>query len=173
MYPALLKRHVPPLVASWYTRWLRSQPLDSSVNRICILSLIGTTPYCSSVSSSSPTALCCTNGDGFRLQTGADCLHRNVYGQTALHLAAQGGHVNTVLVVLAAGIPVTSKDSKACIRFFYVERWRYLLLKATYIEWHESSLCCSKNRCCSCDMDLQSTCGAHSMRPSLAMVPNH
>lgn len=46
------------------------------------------------------------------LKAGADCLHRNIYGQTALHLAAQRGHVTTVLVVLAAGVPVSSKDDK-------------------------------------------------------------
>ncbi|CAN0324176.1 unnamed protein product, partial [Laminaria digitata] len=43
---------------------------------------------------------------------GADCLHCNVFGQTALHLASQKGHVSSVLVVLAAGIPVNVKDSK-------------------------------------------------------------
>ncbi|CAN0121745.1 unnamed protein product [Scytosiphon promiscuus] len=56
------------------------------------------------------------------LQAGADCLHRNMYGQTALHLAAQRGHVSTVLVVLAAGVPVTSKDDKGFTPLMYASK---------------------------------------------------
>ncbi|CAM9916359.1 unnamed protein product, partial [Discosporangium mesarthrocarpum] len=43
------------------------------------------------------------------MDAGAEPHQRNVYGQTAVHLAAQRNHTSSVLVLLAAGVPTDVK----------------------------------------------------------------
>ncbi|CAN0384379.1 unnamed protein product, partial [Discosporangium mesarthrocarpum] len=55
-------------------------------------------------------------------QAGAEPHQRNVYGQTAVHLAAQRNHTSSVLVLLAAGVPTDVKDNKGFTPLMYVAK---------------------------------------------------